>query len=177
MKETKYADRGMYRVVIAAPLDTVWSELVKTTSPRPFLWNSSWHTQEMAAGNAYRVISSDEKVVAVVGEILEMEPPHKLVTSFRLTQFDDPSSRVTYTLREVEGGTEFTLITENVLAGSKSEKSMAGGSKFIVNNFKAYVQTGKVTPGARMMLAVMGLMSAFVPKSIRAENWPLGRLE
>lgn len=177
MEESKYADRGMYRVVIEAPIDTVWSELVNTSSPRPFFWNSSWDTTAMAAGNAYRVISSDEKVVAVVGEILEMDPPHKLVTTFRLTQLEDPPSRVTYKLREVERGTEFTLITENVVAGSKSEKSMADGSKFIAENFKAFVETGRVTFGARIMLAMMGLMSAFVPKSMRAKSWPLGRIE
>ncbi len=177
MAQDKHAERGIYRVLIRAPIDTVWSELVKTTSPRPFFWNSSWDADSMAAGNAYRVVSSDKKVVAVVGEILEMEPPHRLVTSFRLTQLDDPASRVTYTLKEVDGGTEFTLVTEQVLAGSKSEKSMADGSEFIVRNFKAYVETGKVTFGARLMLGMMSLMSAFVPKSMRAENWPLGRIE
>ncbi len=173
MNDKKYAERGVYKVLIRAPIDTVWSELVKTTSPRPFFWNSSWDTRAMAAGNAYRMVSSNGKTVAVVGEILEIEPPHRLVTSFRLTGFDDPSSRVIYTLKETADGTEFTLITENVLAGSKSEKSMADGSRFIVTNFKAYMETGKVTFGARMMLAMFQLLSPFTPKPMRAENWPL----
>ncbi len=177
MEDNNKTERGIYRVVIKAPIDTVWSELVKTTSPRPFFWNSSWDTKSMAAGNAYRVVSADDKVVAVVGEILEMEPPFKMVTSFRLTQLDDPPSRVTYQLREVTDGTEFTLITEGVMAGSKSEKSMADGSEFIVRNFKAYVETGKVTFGARLMLGMMGLMSFMVPSAMRAEKWPLGRVE
>ena len=51
---------------------------------------------------------------------------------------------MTYLLEEKDGGTEFSLVTEQVLAGSKSEKSMAGGSRFIVENFKAFVETGKV---------------------------------
>ena len=173
MTDSKYAERGIYKALIRAPIDTVWSELVRTTSPRPFFWNSSWDTRAMAAGNAYRMISSNGKTVAVVGKILEIEPPHRLVTSFRLTGFDDPSSRVIYTLKETADGTELTLITENVLAGSKSEKSMADGSRFIVTNFKAYMETGKVTFGARMMLAMFQLLSPFTPKPMRAENWPL----
>ena len=177
MDETTYAERAVYQVLIKAPIDTVWSELVNTTSPRPFFWNSSWDTKEMAAGNAYRVVSADDKVVAVVGEILEMDPPRRMVTSFRLTQLDDSPSKVTYELEETDEGTEFRLITENVVAGSKSDKEMGGGSEFIVRNFKAYIETGKITFGARMMLAMMSLMSAFVPKSMRAENWPLGRIE
>lgn len=173
MNDTKYADRAVYKVTINAPIDTVWSELVNTSSPRPFFWNSGWDTQAMSAGNAYRMLSKDRRTVGVVGRILEIDPPHRLVTSFQLTNLDDPPSRVTYELREVDGGTEMKLITENVVAGSKSEKSMDGGSKFIVENFKAYVETGKVTFGARMMLGVMGLFGAFAPKSMRAEKWPL----
>ena len=177
MSDKQYAERGVYKVLIKAPIETVWSELVSTQAPRPFFWNSGWDTREMAAGNAYRVLSADGKAVGVVGEILEMDPPHRMVTTFRLTSLEDPPSKVTYTLEEKEGGTEFTLITEEVLAGSKSEKSMADGSQFIVTNFKAYIETGKVTFGARIMLGMFRLMAPFTPKAIRAENWPLGRIE
>ena len=172
MNEQTHADKGIYKVVIQAPIDTVWSELVNTQTPRPFFWNSSWDTQAMADGNTYRMLSADQRTVGVVGRIVEIDPPHRLVTTFQLTNLEDPPSRVTYELEEVEGGTELRLITEQVLAGSKSEKYMADGSKFIVENFKAYVENGKVTFGARMMLGMMGLMGAFAPKSMRAEKWP-----
>jgi uncharacterized protein YndB with AHSA1/START domain len=171
--DKKYAERAVYKTTINAPIETVWSELVKTTAPRPFFWNSSWDAPAMKAGAPYRMISKDGKVVAVIGEILEMDPPRRLVTSFRLTAMDDPASRVTYLLTETPDGVEFQLVTENIVAGSKSEKSMADGSKFIVENFKAYVETGKVTFGARMMLAMFDVMGAMAPKKLRAENWPL----
>lgn len=175
MTEKKFADRAVYKVIVKAPIDAVWSELVKTTAPRPFFWDSSWDTPGMRAGAPYRMLSKDGKIVAVVGEILEMEPPRRLVTSFRLTYLDDPHSKVTYELTETAGGTAFSLITENIHAGSKSEKSMASGSKFIVENFKAFVETGKVTFGARMTLAMFSLMGAMAPKNLHAENWPLGK--
>lgn len=177
MNDTKYADKQVYRVLIKAPIETVWSELVDTTKPRPFFWNGSWDTPAFAAGNPYRVASNQGKAVAVIGQILEMDPPHRLVTTFRLTALPDPPSRVTYTLKERDGGTEFCLITEQVLAGSKSEKSMANGSRFIVANFKAWVETGKVTLGARITLAMYSLMAPLMPKSMRAENWPLDKAE
>jgi uncharacterized protein YndB with AHSA1/START domain len=175
MQDKKFADRAVYKVLINAPIETVWSELIKTSAPRPFFWNSSWDAREMARGNAYRMVSNGGKTVAVVGEILEMDPPHRLVHSFRLTSLDDPPSTVTYTLKETEGGTEFCLITENIIAGSKSEKSMADGAKFIVENLKAFVETGKVKLGARIMLAMFALMSPLTPKSMSAEKWPLDR--
>ncbi|MGB5209477.1 MAG: SRPBCC domain-containing protein [Gammaproteobacteria bacterium] len=175
--DTKYAERAFYKVLIRAPIETVWSELINSSSPRPFFWNSGWDAEAMSPGNAYRVVSGDGKVVAVVGEILEMEPPHRLVTTFRLTSLEDPASKVTYSLKETDEGTEFTLITEGIVAGSKSEKSMADGSRFITRNLKAYVETGKVSFGARLMLAMFRLMAPFTPKSMSAEKWPLGRKE
>lgn len=175
--DQQYAERAFYSVLIKAPIETVWSELIDSTSPRPFFWNSRWDAKEMAPGNDYRVVSADGKTVAVVGEILEMDPPHRLVTRFRLTSLDDPASKVTYQLKEKDGNTEFTLITEEILAGSKSEKSMADGSQFIVRNFRAYIETGKVTFGARLLLAMFRLMAPFTPKTMRADRWPLGRKE
>jgi uncharacterized protein YndB with AHSA1/START domain len=175
MNEKPFAERSVYKVVIEAPIETVWSELVNTVSPRPFFWNSNWDARAIAPGNAYRMLSKDGRTVGVIGEILELDPPNRLVTTFRLTGYDDPASRVIYTLTETPQGTEFCLITEQVVAGSKSEKSMASGARFIVDNFKAYVETGKVTFGARLMLAMLRLMGPLAPKAMRAENWPLER--
>lgn len=177
MQDKKYADREIYKVVIKAPIETVWSELINTTAPRPFFWNSGWDAEQMAVGNAYRMVSNGGKTVAVVGKILEMDPPHRLVHSFQLTSLEDPASTVTYTLKEVDDGTEFCLITENILAGSKSEKSMADGAKFIVENLKAFVETGKVTFGARIMLAMFSIMAPLTPKSMSADKWPLDQEE
>ncbi|MEQ9209147.1 MAG: SRPBCC domain-containing protein, partial [Pseudomonadales bacterium] len=172
-----YAEKNICWVIIKAPIETVWSELINTTRPRPFFWNGSWDIAEFAPGNPYRVASNAGKDIAVIGRIIEMDPPHKLITSFRLTTLPDPPSRVTYILKEVEGGTEFSLITEQVIAGSKSEKSMADGSQFITRNLKAFVETGKVTFAARLMLAMFSIMAPLTPKSMRAEKWPLEEAE
>ena len=177
MTEKEHAAKEVYRVQIDAPIETVWSELVNTTSPRPFFWNGAWDTPGFAAGSPYRIKSNGDKVVAVIGRILEMDPPHRLVTTFRLTALPDPPSQVTYLLKEKDGGTEFSLVTERVVAGSKSEKSMAAGSRFITENFKAYIETGKVTFGARLTLAMYKLMAPLTPKSMRADNWPFDRAE
>ncbi len=177
MTDKDYAAKEIYRVMIDAPIETVWSELVNTTSPRPFFWDGQWDTPEFAPGQPYRIAANGGKAVAVIGRILEMDPPHKLVTTFRLTGLPDPASQVTYLLKEKDGGTEFSLITERVLAGSKSEKSMASGSVFITENFKAFMETGKVKFGARVQLALFKLMAPMTPKSMHADNWPFDKAE
>lgn len=176
MSGNSQAPKQIYKVIINAPIETVWSELIKTTSPRPFFWNSSWDTPAMQPGKPYRMLSADKRAVGVVGEFLEMEPPHLLSHSFRLTSLDDSPSKVTYTLKETKDGVEFCLITENIIAGSKSEKSMDAGAKFIVENFKAFVETGKPTVAARLTNALYALMGPLTPKALRAEKWPLGGL-
>ncbi len=173
MNASTFAAKQIYKVIINAPIETVWSELIKTTSPRPFFWNSSWDAPAMKPGRPFRMLSADKRAVGVVGEFLEMDPPRLLSHSFRLTSLDDPPSKVTYTLKETNDGVEFCLITENIVVGSKSEKSMDAGAKFIVENFKAFVETGKATMGARMQNAMFALMGPMTPKALRAENWPL----
>lgn len=176
MSDQEPAEKQIYRVLIKAPIETVWSELVNTTSPRPFFYNSKWDTPGIKPGAPYRMISNNGKAVAVVGEILEMDPPHRLATTFRLTSLEDPPSKVTYTLKETPDGVEFCLITENIELGSKSEKSMADGAQFITGNFKSWIETGKVSFGARFMLAMFDILP-FTPKALRAENWPLGKIQ
>jgi uncharacterized protein YndB with AHSA1/START domain len=177
MTQPDHAEKQVFKVQIDAPIERVWAELVNTTTPRPFFWNGTWDSPEFAPGNPYRISANGGKIVPVIGRVLEMEPPHKLVTSFRLTNLPDAASTVTYLLTEKAGGTEFSLVTEHVAAGSKSEKAMARGSRFIVENFKAYVETGRVTPGARALLALYALTAPLAPRSMSTANWPFEKAE
>jgi hypothetical protein len=113
----------------------------------------------------------------VMGEVLDFEPPHHYAHTFKFTTSDDPVSIVRYRLKEVGDGTEFTLISEHAATGavSKSEKQMAQGAKFICENLKSVVETGKATFGGRMMLFMFSLMAPMTPKAARSENWPLDR--
>ncbi len=172
MAESK---KQIYKVVINAPIEKVWSELVNTTSPRPFFYGAVCDTPGLAPGAPYRMISKDGKNVFVVGEVTEFDPPHRYAHTFKFTTTDDAPCMVTYTLKEIEGGVEFCLITENVPVGTKTEKSMASGGKWITENLKKYVETGKPTFGAQMMLGMISLMSGMAPKLTRQENWPLGK--
>jgi hypothetical protein len=48
----KHAERAVYKVLIRAPIETIWSEPLKTESQRPFFWNSKWEWPALAAGRA-----------------------------------------------------------------------------------------------------------------------------
>lgn len=177
MNDQTNDSKQIYRVVINAPIERVWSELVNTTSPRPFFYNAVCDTEGLSPGAPYRMVSKDHKNAFIVGEVLAFEPPHLFSQTFKFTTTDDVPCTVTYKLKEVSDGVEFLLETENVPAGTKTEKSMAEGGKWITMNFKAYMETGKVSFGARMMLAVMSLMGGMMPKATKIENWPRGKYQ
>jgi uncharacterized protein YndB with AHSA1/START domain len=175
MTDAKDVNRDYFRVTIRAPIHKVWAELTRTDSVLPFFFNGKCRTPGLAGGAPIRMVSKDDKYTSVAGDVVEFEPPHRYAHTFKFTNLDDPPCVVRYELKEVEGGTEFTLINENVPADTKTEKYMASGGQFITQNLKALVETGKPTFGGRMLLFVIGLSAPFTPKSCLSTNWPMDR--
>ncbi len=165
-------EKSYYRIFIRAPIHKVWAELTRTDAVLPFFFNGVCKTPGLGVDAPIRMRSKDGKYTSVVGKVLEFEPPHRYAHTFRFTNFDDPECVVRYVLKEVDGGTEFTLINEGVPAGTKTEKYMTQGGDFITKNLKAVVETGKPTPGGRFALFMMGLFAPFTPARCRSENWP-----
>jgi len=167
--------KQVYRVTIAAPIETVWNTLVKTDAVLPFFFGSVCETKAgLKPGARMRMVTPNRKIAAVVGEVLEFSPPHRYSHTMAFTQYTgEQPATVTYELKEVPGGTEFSLITTNVVAGTKTSKSMAQGGPFIVDNLKKLVETGKPAFSGAMVMALNPLMGLMTPKICRIENWPL----
>ncbi|MDH3619635.1 MAG: SRPBCC domain-containing protein [Gammaproteobacteria bacterium] len=164
------------RVVIRAPIHKVWAELTREDTVLPFFFNSTCKTPDgLKVGAPVRMVSKNGKHAAVVGDVLEFDPPYRYAHTFKFTSLEDPPCIIRYELKEVDGGTEFTLISERVPAGSKSENYMRSGGVFITNNLKAFVETGKASAGGRFALFMMGLTAFMTPSSCKIENWPFDR--
>ncbi len=175
LDDSSAVERSYFRVVIRAPIHKVWAEITRTDSVLPFFFNSVCRTPGFQVGAPIRMVSKDGKHTSVVGDVIEFDPPHRYAHTFKFTNLDDPVCTVRYVLKEVEGGTEFTLINEGVPAGTRTEKYMTSGGDFITRNLKACIETGKPTLGGRFALVMMGLMAPFTPKQCRAELWPFDR--
>lgn len=168
------AARAIYQVRINAPIQVVWDTLVKTDEVLPFFFGAVCDTEDgLKPGRPMRMITPDRKFASVVGEVLEFSPPHRYAHTFKFTQFDDAPCTVIYELTEAEGGTDFKLITENVPVGTRTEKSMTSGGKFITENLKSLVETGKPKFSGRMVMMLGPLFGLVTPKACRIENWPL----
>ena len=168
-------EKSYFRVFIRAPIHKVWAELTRTDAVLPFFFNSVCKTPGLEIGAPVRMVTKNGKFTGVAGDVIEFDPPHRYAHTFKFTHLDDPPCIVRYELKEVADGTEFTLINENVPAGTKSEKYMTSGGDFIVKNLKALIETGKPTFSGRLVLLMCDLTAPFSPKGSLSENWPFER--
>lgn len=169
--------KQVYRITINAPIARVWDALTRTGEPLPFFFGSVMHTTTLGPGAPIRMRTPDGKFTGVVGDVLEFDPPHRFSHTFKFTSLDDAPCKVTYELEETGGAVQFTLTSEQIPAGSKSEKYMKQGSEFIGATLKALCETGSPTLKQRMMLAMMSATAFTTPKRSRSEHWPLdGRI-
>ena len=163
------------RVTIHAPIRQVWDTLTKEGVVLPFFFGTILETTELGPGAPIRMRSPDGKFTGVVGDVLEFEPPFKYSMTFKFTNFDDAVCKVTHELKEIEGGTEYTLTSSEIPVGTKTEKQMAQGGKIITSTLKSCVETGKPTFMARFIMTMSKLTAFMVPKQCRSEHWPLHR--
>ncbi len=167
------ASKQVHRVIIEAPIEKVWETLTKTDVVLPFFFCSVMKTTRLAVGAPVRMRSPNDKTTGVVGEVIEFDPPRCFAHTFKFTNYDDPVCVVRYELKAIEGGTEFTLTSENVPVGTKTEKQMASGGKMIVDSLKFYVETGRPSLMSRIIGWVNAVSGPFVPSRCLTKNWPL----
>ncbi len=163
------------RVVINASIQHVWDTLTKRDEVLPFFFGTVMHTTELGPGAPIRMRSPNGKYTGVVGEILEYEPPHKYSMTFKFTNYEDPLCKVTHELKEIEGGTEYTLTSSEIPVGTKTAKQMASGGGIITSTLKKVCETGKPTMMARFIMIMSSLFAFANPKSALSEHWPLDK--
>lgn len=163
----------VHRVIIKATIQQVWNALTTEGEVLPFFFGSVMHTTGLKPGAQLRMRTPNGMYTGVVGEILECKPPYRFSHTFRFTNFNDPPCRVTYELKEVEGGVEFTLTSDDVPCGTKTEGQMAQGGGFITSVLKSVVETGRPSLGYRLLLMLIRIMPS--PSSCKSELWPLDR--
>lgn len=166
-------EKAVFKVFIKGTIQAVWHEITKTDQAQGCMFNTCLCTDGLKPGGKIRMRTRSGKYTVVAGEVLEFDPPHRYAHTFRFTQYDDPPCKVTYDLKEVSGGVEFTLTLEDVPAGTKTAKQMTQGGTMIVNSLKRIVETGRPSFGIRVLYRLFRVMEFLSPKKSRSENWPL----
>lgn len=168
-------NKQMYRIIINSTIQKVWDTLTKEGEVLPFFFGTVLHTTNLSPGAPIRMRSPNGKYTAVVGEVLEIDPPHRYAHTFKFTSLNDPVCTVIYELKEVPEGVEFTLITENVPPKTKTAQNMKSGGVLITKSMKHYVETGRPNLMSRIIMISGTLFPFLNPKQSRSEHWPLDK--
>src|ERR1051325_1990257 len=100
-------ETAIFKVFIRGSIQDVWREITRTDQPQRAMFNMMLHTNgPLRVGAPLRMRTISGKYTAIVGEVIEWNPPHRYAHTFKFTQMDDPPCKVSYDLKEVEGGVE-----------------------------------------------------------------------
>ena len=94
--------------------ETVWAFL--TEKEKLALWFYP-ATADLAAGEDYALVRNDDKgeeEKICWGKVLKMDKPTTLIYTFTVDPLDNAMTTVTWTLKEITGGTRLTLKHEGI---------------------------------------------------------------
>ena len=155
----------VYRVWIRATPEAIWDAITKPEWTERYGYGSPVE-YELRPGGAYRGLASEAMAahgapdVVVDGEVVEADPPRKLVQTFRMLMDADMVAegftRLTYEIEADEGDvTKLTVVHDlegapklALLVGGAMEAEGAGGGwSWILSDLKTLLETGKALTG------------------------------
>jgi uncharacterized protein YndB with AHSA1/START domain len=161
----------VHRVYIRATAQAIWDAI---TRPE---WTSRYGytglvDYDLRPGGAYRVRptegfragaaaqGNDLPDVIISGEVIEADPPRKLVTTFRMLMdaqtAAEPATRVTHEIKEGANGVcSLTLTHEldgapvlaSIVGGLWEDQGAGGGHTWVLNDLKSLLETGRAFGG------------------------------
>ena len=151
----------VYRVYIKATPEAIFEAI---TSPE---WTNrygygNYAEFDLRPGGQYRARASAEFIAAgapefvVDGEVLEVDPPRRLVQTWRMlmdpTMRQEGFTRLTYEIDEVQGGVCRLTVTHELenaptlaamVDGSQEHTGAGGGWNWVLSDLKSLLETGK----------------------------------
>jgi uncharacterized protein YndB with AHSA1/START domain len=161
---TNVATVQVYRVWIKAAPQAIWDAITKPEWTDRYGYTGLVE-YDLRPGGAFRVVAGEAMEKAgftgtmVDGEVIEADPPRKLVQTWRLVM--DPEleaegfTRVTYEIEEADGSTRLTVIHDldgapklaPMVSGELSGTGAGGGWAWILSDLKSLLETGAPLAG------------------------------
>jgi uncharacterized protein YndB with AHSA1/START domain len=158
--ETRVATQ-VYRVYIKASPEAIWDAITKPEWTQKYGYRGIVEFDDLAPGGKYRFLAPAEMQamgmpeVVVDGEVLEADPPRKLVQTWRALWAEDIAAegptRVTYDIEEDDGGVTRLTVTHELegapihaaqIASTARIQEGGGGWNFILSDLKTLLETG-----------------------------------
>ena len=156
----------VYRVYIKATPEAIWDAITKPEWTQKYGYRGIVEFDELRQGGKYRFIAPEEMQkmgmpeVVVDGEVIEADPPRKLVQTWHPLWSEDiaaETTRVTYDIEEDDWGVTRLTVT-HVLEGGPITAAQVGltdarmqegggGWPMILSDLKTLLETGKGLDG------------------------------
>jgi uncharacterized protein YndB with AHSA1/START domain len=157
----------VYRVYIKAAREKVWEAITKPEWTERYLYASRVE-YDLRPGGTYQAFPSEMlktsgaemgrpiPEVLVDGEVIEADPPRKLVHTWRMlmdeTMAAEGFTRLTWELEEIEGGvTKLTVVHDlegapvlaTLVSGGMESQGAGGGWNEVLSGLKTLLETGE----------------------------------
>jgi uncharacterized protein YndB with AHSA1/START domain len=143
------APRHVFRIHIRATPEEVWQAITDPAFTRQYFHRTAFEST-LEPGSGMRYVLPDG-ADAVVGEIEEVEPPRRLVMTWRAlydpAMAEEPPSRVEWHLDDSgEGVTRVTTIHRDLAFSPTTSASVGAGWAWILDSMKSLLETGTALP-------------------------------
>ncbi|GAB3155083.1 SRPBCC domain-containing protein [Micromonospora sonneratiae] len=152
----------VYRVYIKATPEAIWEAITQPGWTEQYLYGSRAR-YDLRPGGAYQAhglacqgdeagVADEAAEVVVDGEVIEVDPPRKLVQTWRALWTGEGFTRLTWELKEIEGGVTALTVTHDVagapgtaaqVGGLLEDTGAGGGWAEVLSSLKTLVETGK----------------------------------
>ena len=143
----------VFEIYIGTTPERLWQAIVDPKTRARYQFGTRIDS-DWASGSSYRVTHGGAGTL-MEGENLEVDPPRRLVQSFRAVWDDDVAaegtSRVTWEIEPV-GGESCRLVVTHDQLRENADPHLYGGWPMILSGLKTWLETGEelVTPGSLM---------------------------
>jgi uncharacterized protein YndB with AHSA1/START domain len=143
--------RFVYVTYIRTTPEKLWQALIEPEFTRQF-WVETWQDCDWKVGSSWKLMIPDGRV-GDSGEVLEIDPPRRLVLSWRNEFMPDLHlegySRLTYELEQQGDMVKLTLVHEMEQPGSKLIEGVSSGWPMILASVKSLLETGESLEATR----------------------------
>ena len=125
--------------------EKLWTALIDPEFTRQY-WCETWQRSDWKPGSSWELMTPDGRV-ADTGEVVEIDPPRRLVVTWRhqlnTEMHAEGFSRLTYELEPQGTSVKFTLMHEMDILGSKLIHAVSTGWPMILSSLKSLLETGE----------------------------------